>query len=124
MFTNWIDPKIKRNSKTQIRLWISLLTDRQRHPITYNHYYTETLQKIRQERQEKELEMKIHDFLRTTDPVCTLNSHTIPALAKSLSTHSEKDMDSFACSELLDSMQAYYKVHSYTSCRLHSKLMA
>ncbi|KAL2216756.1 dynamin GTPase [Thermoascus aurantiacus ATCC 26904] len=80
------------------------------HPITYNHYYTETLQKIRQERQEKELEMKIHDFLRTTDPVCTLNSHTIPALAKSLSTHSEKDMDSFACSELLDSMQAYYKV--------------
>lgn len=126
LFDNWIDQKVNKRFEEANKALDSLLADRKRHPITYNHYYTETLQKIRQERQAKELEKKIQAFLRTDrDTISLLNSpsQSIHELAESLSTQSERDMDSFACSELLDSMQAYYKVNPCTSCKLHLNLI-
>lgn len=59
----------------------------------------------------KELESKIRIFTKAfSDHIPGKQYISISGLAKSLSTSSESDMDAFACSELLDSMQAYYKV--------------
>ncbi|KAF9882884.1 hypothetical protein FE257_004921 [Aspergillus nanangensis] len=58
------------------------------HPITYNHYFTETLQKIRSDRREGELTKTLQQFFGRSEP----------------------DMLRFASIEALDCMLAYYKV--------------
>jgi Dynamin central region/Dynamin family len=119
LFTHWIDNATNERFNKANQVLDRLLLDRERHPITYNHYYTEALQAVRQERQTKELQSKIQSFFKTpSDHVGSGfnvgNGFYISALVKSLSAHPAdgSDMDSFACSELLDSMQAYYKVSS------------
>lgn len=108
LFTHWIDPKLTaRFEKANERL-DALLTDRERHAITYNHYYTEVLQSLREERQVNELGAKIQRFMDSSSTYG--EALDVTRLAKSLATQSESDMDKFACSELLDSVQAFYKV--------------
>lgn len=87
----------------------SLFHDRHRHAIT--HYFTENVQKIFNARNEKRLlevleEMFLTDGYngsRRTGPkdlsaVCSMVSRTIP------------DMDTRASIELLDHLEAFYKV--------------
>ncbi|OJJ35598.1 hypothetical protein ASPWEDRAFT_51601 [Aspergillus wentii DTO 134E9] len=110
LFTYWIDPITDERIEKANKALDRLLADRDRHPITYNHYYTETLQDLRAERQIKELQRSIQGFLGvSSDTTYVKSGIRIDELAKSLSKRSS-DMDEFACSELLDSMQAYYKV--------------
>jgi hypothetical protein len=111
LFTHWIDRTLNERFKNANQALNRLLTDRDRHPITYNHYCIENLQQVRHERQIMEPERKIQIFTKaTSDFIPDKQYISISGLAKSLLTYSEKDMDAFACSELLDSMQAYYKV--------------
>jgi GTPase SAR1 family protein len=111
LFTHWIDPNTNERFKKANQALDRLLTDRDRHPITYNHYYIESLQRVRQERQMKELERKIRSFTNaSSDHIPDKQYVSISGLARSLLTSSESGIDAFACSELLDSMQAYYKV--------------
>ena len=117
LFTHWVEPVLTERLKKANERLDHLLIDRERHAITYNHYYTEVLQSIRQERQVKELEGKIRRFM---DPLFTakvpyLSSLDPSRLASSLATQSESDMDKFACSELLDSVRAFYKVSTFIS---------
>ncbi|KAK2811599.1 hypothetical protein FQN50_001941 [Emmonsiellopsis sp. PD_5] len=86
-----------------------LLVDRVRHPITYNHYYTENLQKMRQANLQDKIAGRIQNFI-TSKCKNNIDLSDVTALAASLSTQSESDMDDFACAELLDCMQAFYKV--------------
>jgi len=86
------------------------------HPITYNHYFTETIQSIRQKRLEKD----ITDRLRKFSPEYFEGSGKImdnfganlkvSDLVSALSTRNEVDMDKYAASEILLCMEAYYKV--------------
>ena len=110
LFTHWIDPNTNQRFEKANQALDRLLIDRERHPITYNHYYTEVLQEVRGQRQMKELQREIQRFMRTDSISVYRESLSISDLAKSLSTRSQSDIDAFACSELLDSMQAYYKV--------------
>ena len=112
LFAHWIDPKTSERLDKADQALGRLLVDRERHPITYNHYYTDALQSVREGRQTKQLESRIKRFLGTSSDSFTAysQSFSISSLAKSLSTQSERNMDVFACSELLESMQAYYKV--------------
>lgn len=83
------------------------------HPITYNHYFTETLQKIRAERQEGELAKTLKQFFgvdNLREPYCTEHSINLDQLLKSLLHQTEPDMVRFASIEALDCMLAYYKV--------------
>src|SRR5436853_6415724 len=64
LFTHWIDRSANERFKKANQTLDRLLTDHNRHPITYNHYYTESLQRVRQERQMKELESKIRTFTK------------------------------------------------------------
>jgi hypothetical protein len=120
LFTHWINRALNERFENANQALDRLLADRNRHPITYNHYYIENLQQVRHERQTRELERKIRIFTKAnSDFIPDKQYISISGLAKSLSTYSEKDMDAFACEELLDSMQAYYQVsfasHSFPS---------
>ncbi|TGO28756.1 hypothetical protein BPAE_0023g00210 [Botrytis paeoniae] len=87
-----------------------LFRDRHRHAITYNHYFTETVQKISDARNQKRLlevlekVFPLDEYNQTrTGPgnlstICSMVSGSIP------------DMDTRASIELLDHLEAFYKV--------------
>lgn len=83
------------------------------HAITYNHYFTETIQKARQEHDEKELARRLRTFFGAhpnNDAIRINQVVEVSKLARSLGVSSEADMDRYACSEATHCMQAYYKV--------------
>lgn len=112
LFSHWIDPNLTARLERANERLEGLLIDRERHAITYNHYYTEVLQSLREERQVKALADKIKLFMDSPSKSgSTYMDHSkVRELARSLATQHESDMDIFACSELLDSVRAFYKV--------------
>ena len=84
------------------------------HPITYNHYFTETIQKVKQKRLEVEVDGKLRKFLdhRNGFPGedVTLEDVRMSNVVSTLASRTEADMDRYACSEILDCMEAFYKV--------------
>ncbi|KAL4982526.1 P-loop containing nucleoside triphosphate hydrolase protein [Aspergillus falconensis] len=83
------------------------------HPITYNHYFTETLQKIRGEQHESEISKTIQWFFGVSnldEPYLTSTSINLNQLVRSLLQQTEPNMVRFASVEALDCMLAYYKV--------------
>ncbi|KAK4233831.1 interferon-induced GTP-binding protein Mx [Achaetomium macrosporum] len=90
-----------------------LLNPHQRgHPITYNHYFTETLQKVRRERWKTERERILCRFFGVDSlRSWRLNDdYDLRHLADSLAESDEPNMGRFAASEALDCLNAYYKV--------------
>ncbi|KAI4219205.1 MAG: hypothetical protein L6R40_008732, partial [Gallowayella cf. fulva] len=91
-----------------------LLTPHQKsHPITYNHYFTEALQKVRNERSKSEYSSIVKNFFGVSSLESSLyiNQHKdLSQLVTALVQSTEPDMNRFACSEALDCMEAYYKV--------------
>ena len=92
------------------------LTSHQRgHPITYNHYFTETLQDTRVERQKEAFREALQSYFGVDT---LLTSHVVEhsvnlrALYNSLLQKTIPDMTRFASEEALDCMLAYYKVRS------------
>lgn len=78
---------------------------------TYNHYFTDTIQKIRQRKHQK-LTKTAQEGAATTLRDC--NGHyreTIdPAkLEEAMNNSIERDMDAFSSAEALDTQRAYYK---------------
>ena len=84
------------------------------HPITYNHYLTENIQKFREERRKKSLIGKIDAFFGTDHSkgktLCEGRPFDVKALVQSLASDTVADMDRLACSEAIDCMRAFYKV--------------
>jgi hypothetical protein len=90
-----------------------LLTPHQKsHPITYNHYFTEALQKVRSERSMDKYTTIIEDFfgVPSLESVYLNRHYDLRSLVATLVQHTEPNMNRFACSEALDCMEAYYKV--------------
>ncbi|KAH8655656.1 dynamin family protein [Xylariales sp. PMI_506] len=84
------------------------------HPITYNHYFTETLQTMRNRRIEEEVGRKLSTFLHlngiTTLEDLPPRKIKTATLITALSQSNEADMNRYASSELLDCMLAFYQV--------------
>ncbi|CAO2655125.1 Nn.00g101890.m01.CDS01 [Neocucurbitaria sp. VM-36] len=87
-----------------------VLKDKARHPTTYNHYFTTTIQKMRQR--------KYQDILKRASKasevlVATLDgssTHLEPdKLTKAMDNAIEQDMDVFSSQEALDTERAFYK---------------
>ncbi|KAK9771410.1 putative Zn(2)-C6 fungal-type domain-containing protein [Seiridium cardinale] len=84
------------------------------HPITYNHYLTENVQKAQAARYER----KIKAALRQAIPSINFNGGSQTQnvvmdprlLLNSITSMTEPDMDNFACEQAIDMMEAYYKV--------------
>ncbi|KAJ4382550.1 hypothetical protein N0V86_001770 [Didymella sp. IMI 355093] len=86
----------------------------QGHPITYNHYFTETVQQVKRDRSRAELTRIIQDAMNVTSLRPPLSDQYLQLdynpLLDGLMEHINPDMNRYACSEALDCMQAYYKV--------------
>ncbi|KAK3900215.1 hypothetical protein C8A05DRAFT_45903 [Staphylotrichum tortipilum] len=82
------------------------------HPITYNHYLTENVQKAHARRQQRQLEQRLKSFFGVDKLVDGQVSRKfdMQALLGGLANSSEPDMDRYACSMATDTMEAYYKV--------------
>lgn len=98
------------------------------HPITYNHYFTETLQNLRRKRMECDIDKIVRDFFRLGEANLT-SQHSLgneywplKDLATSLAGRNQPSMGGFAAQEALDCLLAYYKVRParvniFTFCR-------
>ncbi|KAK8048245.1 interferon-induced GTP-binding protein Mx [Apiospora phragmitis] len=82
------------------------------HPITYNHYFTDTIQNVRKEREQARVTRALHRYFKSVPLDTYYNSNVdISNLAKALVDDiTEPDMHRFAASEALDHLMAYYKV--------------
>lgn len=79
-------------------------------PITYNHYFTETIQKARQTQQVSQLAQVLTNIPKNGKSLPTLDATTTSSILLNFQAKSEADMRTFASIEALDCMQAYYKV--------------
>ncbi|KAK0620856.1 P-loop containing nucleoside triphosphate hydrolase protein [Immersiella caudata] len=82
------------------------------HPITYNHYFTETLQNARRERLTKTTTAAVRKFFGSDDLSSSRlsGSYNLQTLVSSLVASNEPNMDRYAAQEALDCLDAYYKV--------------
>ncbi|KAM3539202.1 hypothetical protein ARSEF1564_007893, partial [Beauveria bassiana] len=94
------------------------------HPITYNHYFTATLQNIRQERER----LRVMALLTEEFGQISLSSKTISRsidfkrFVDRLVLPQEPDMDHFSACEALDFLDAYYKVRYLPRVYSHALL--
>lgn len=93
------------------------------HPITYNHYFTETLQKVPDDRRMVEVRSALSRWLHKDESELDMGgtwlkgNFDLRELTKALASRSEPNMDRFAASEALDCMEAYYKVSTTQTSR-------
>ena len=116
-----LDPAMSQKMvKVQEKLRELIAQNQSGHPITYNHYFTETIQKVRQEQMEKQVIRRLQTIPTnsTKKPITKDNTMldlnvggmTVSTLLSLLSPNNEAEMDRYACSEILLCMEAYYKV--------------
>ncbi|GLA75056.1 hypothetical protein AtubIFM55763_006317 [Aspergillus tubingensis] len=113
LFDKVISPALDQLKENLIKASEELVGSHQKgHPITYNHYFTENIQKIRADRRAVALRQKIKDFFRvdTLRNPYFQGSYDLEGLVQSLLSFDEPDMIRFASAEALDCMLAYYKV--------------
>ena len=122
LFQNVFEPALNQLFRTLNAKCTELLTPHQgTHPITYNHYFTESLQKVRNERSKEEYTSIIKVFFgaATLDSVQFYQQQRdLRPLLEALVERTEPDMNRFACSEALDCMEAYYKVGCFFSLNI------
>ncbi|KAK3306692.1 P-loop containing nucleoside triphosphate hydrolase protein [Chaetomium strumarium] len=80
------------------------------HPITYNHYLTDNVQKAQAQRLRKRVEQQMLAYLGFSTLPKEVLCVEFPKLLDSLMTELEPDMDTYSCSMAIDMMEAYYKV--------------
>lgn len=81
------------------------------HPITYNHYLTDTVQKVQSDRRDRELQQVVQSYTRTD----AKGHKTIDdqRLQKALSGYMETNTDRYSSSQAIDYMEAYFKVSAF-----------
>ena len=91
-----------------------------RWPTTYNHYFTDNIQKMREDQLTKQLDARINAFLGKNPRDANANerwysgSFDVHALREALKPQStEKDTKRFAAVEAANAMLAYYKVRAF-----------
>lgn len=83
------------------------------HPITYNHYLTDNVQKAQSERRQRNYKVALKAFFETDNLEVTKLCHINPLeLTTFLEQRIEVDMECYASELTVDYMQAYYKVDS------------
>jgi len=111
-----IDPAMERYADQLERKVAEILRPHQKgHPITYNHYFTETIQNARKEHAKRDQIRQLNVFFKIkpekgSSYVDHHQGFYTEALLEALNQRTEADMDRYACSEAVDCMEAYYKV--------------
>ncbi|KXH48688.1 vacuolar sorting protein VPS1 [Colletotrichum simmondsii] len=99
--------KLEISRKIAFKELQQIFLDEDRHPITYNHYYTGNIQKARSTSQKDLLEDSLA-MLRKHD-LRTCNANDRKLLVEELQPKLCVDMDQQACEEALAGLNAYYK---------------
>lgn len=91
-----------------------LIEDEQRAPLTYNHYYTDNVQKARADIAKEAMGKEVRAELRNQG---TKNGDGtvivgIEKIIAALETHITVDMDEQACGNAILELQSYYKVRT------------
>ncbi|KAB8214697.1 P-loop containing nucleoside triphosphate hydrolase protein [Aspergillus novoparasiticus] len=109
-----VDPRFDQLLKDLQQRTSELLQPHQQgHPITYNHYFTENLQKARREAWGDGLSTIICNFFGVSSLEATSldgPSYNLRHLRDSILQSTESSMSRFAATEALECMLAYYKV--------------
>ncbi len=93
------------------------------HPITYNHYLTDNVQKAQARRSRQQLEERLKSFFDMENLPYNNAVYCNPLqLLNNLAAHVEPDMDTYSCSIAIDMMEAYYLVWIRSPCRFTSPL--
>jgi len=116
-----IDDALKQKLKHSQAELKKIIADKKLYPMTYNHYYTTTIQKLRSQRAEKNLAECVAEATykttyytytgKTYSPV-TLDQIDTQKLKRLCSERITLNMDDHSCSDALDCLCAYYKVIS------------
>jgi hypothetical protein len=118
LLTLTVLPALKRAHEAAIIELKLIIEDKKRHPITYNHYFTDTLQKLQQERYSNKM-MKLSEEATVSvaektfigGPGYENKTYIKPELfKKGLQSIIEPDMNRFSAKQALDAHDAYYKV--------------
>lgn len=94
----------------------SLWNDERGHPITYNHYYIDNVQKSRQDIVQKALGRSIDSASRSEYEGDVYDSRTdtrgfsVDKFLERLKSNFTTDMTDQACEEALEGLHSYYKV--------------
>ncbi|KAJ1710037.1 dynamin GTPase [Aspergillus flavus] len=109
-----VDPRFDQLLRDLQQRTSELLQPHQQgHPITYNHYFTENLQKARREAWGDGLSTIICNFFGVSSLEATSldgPSYNLRHLHDSILQSTESSMSRFAATEALECMLAYYKV--------------
>jgi len=115
LWSSKIEDALKLRFDGSAREMERITEDIKSYPITYNHYYTETIKKRRREREEKSLASCINNATEHVKlPGCNSN-HTSAQVdhgraAREYSKEVNPDMEDHSCEEALDCLYSIYKV--------------
>nr|POF13789.1 interferon-induced gtp-binding protein mx2 [Quercus suber] len=102
-----VDPEMEKMQKAmEVRL-MEYMLEFSRHPITYNHYLTETVQAVKQKRDREDAVDRLRQILRSRP---TLSSHDVDLIVDAVLPKSKPNMDDLGAQDLADYATAYYKV--------------
>lgn len=113
-----IQEALKRRSDASLSELQRLAEELKDHPINYNHYYTDTITKLRQERWSKTLASSIeaattHTYLPNCNSDHTSASINVDSVINAQLQNAKPDMGAYSCEEALDCLFAIYKVSTY-----------
>lgn len=109
----WLDPLMDeclRNARAKLD---ELLAVREKHPITTNDFFRDTVYKMRLKRHERSLTGKLTILFNKYGG--KLNTVNIPDIISATHPDVDPDMDVDAAEEIFDNMNAFYKVRSIST---------
>ncbi|PVH98723.1 dynamin family protein [Periconia macrospinosa] len=115
LLRRFIHPGLERlTSDLRIKVQDILRPHETGHPITYNHYLTETVQNAQDQRFRGEVRKSLSEFFGYGQGASSHKLIEYPfelnSLIDTLVGKHKADMDEYACSTATDFMEAYYKV--------------
>lgn len=116
LFHTLVEPFFQNIVKDVKEKTTDLLAPHQRgHPITYNQDFVDAVQKVKKDRMRADFIETIKDTFNVNDTLIRSNQYVsdFRPLLEALIERNDPDLNKHACSEALDCMQAYYKVHTF-----------
>lgn len=101
----WLDPILEQTLKDANHKLSELLLVHKREPMTINHYFSDTVYKLKQQRNQ----VAIKTILQCKKNY-QLGDGEISAIMSAIDGLADVDMDRAAAEDALDEMQAFYKV--------------
>lgn len=132
LWSSRMEDALQRRSEDAFTEIGRIMEDIKSYPITYNHYYTDTIHKRRHEREQKSLSSCIENATQQVRLPGCQSDHTSAQVnaTKAAQEYFEKidpDMERHSCEEALDCLYSIYKVSTLCASpidHLHSTMLS